>query len=121
MSSKAGTSPLLSTGDGIGDQLTPSSLTAKSSAGVVQEPATFTLYTAQNSPRLGIHSTSMCHGYGSRLARSVATGSDQWMPSVDRRSSTVVAALVQPPGPLLTDHIIQSFGARRTTVGETMV
>jgi len=54
-------------------------------------------------------------------AKSVATGVDQLIPSVDRRNSTVVVLLVQPVVPLFTDHINQSPAPRLTTVGETIV
>src|SRR3989442_9037811 len=121
MSKNSGIAPRESTGATAGTQCAPSVLRAKSRAAVVHDPGTFTLNVAQNSSRLGIHSTSICQGNALLSDRSVVTGSDQVIPSLDRRSSTAVALLVQPLTPLFTDHINQSPAERRTTVGETML
>src|SRR5213592_2084886 len=110
MSANWGTRPLAITGWSSTRQLTPSELVARNTAGVVHVPGVLPLYTAQNSSRLGIHCTSMCQAEYPGSARLTVAGAAQWMPSVERRSSTVVAAAPQPTVPASTDHIHQSSG-----------
>src|ERR1700730_2154788 len=121
MSANSGSAPRWSTGPAAATQCTPSVLWAKCKADVVHDPGTLTLYVAQNSRRLGIHSTSICQAKAFVSAKSVGTALDQLIPSLDRRRSTVVAPPLQPSGPLFTAHINQSPGPRRTTLGEMML
>ena len=62
----------------------------------------------------------MCHGQRSGWCRTTGAGGPHCTPSVDRRTSTVVAAAAQPAAPELTANIHQSSGARRTTLGDTI-
>jgi hypothetical protein len=77
-------------------------LRAKYSAAVVHPPATLAGYTAHNSWRDGIHSTSRCHA--DPVIPDIATvcGAGQDTPSADRRTSIVVVDAVHP-----ADWIIQ--------------
>src|SRR6478672_11198809 len=113
--------PFTSTGDGNVFQCTPSALTASRRRSVTQPPGCFSGYTAQYSPRDGIHCTSMCHANPSRSARDVVSGRVQCTPSTLRRSSTDVLMAPQPCAPELTLHISQSPAPRRTTLGDTIV
>src|SRR3569623_61464 len=108
MSRSSSLAPLRSRGAGYDVQCTPSALVAKRSLSVVQPPATFNGYTAQYSLRDGIHSTSMCQAKPSGSLNELVCGSDHWIPSVDRRSSTFVLEAPQPIDPALTLHISHS-------------
>ncbi len=106
MSLNSAVMPARRTGVGCCVQVMPLLLVESRSAGVAHVSGGFSLYSAQNSRTSGTHVTSMCQG-GRAPGPDTSTvrEADQWSPSVDVRCSTVVDALLQPPGPALTAHM----------------
>src|SRR5918995_2799088 len=108
MSWNSGMRPFEITGRPTTVHATPSGLRAMKMAGVVQPMLVLALKIAQNSFRLGIHCTSRCQGQRAGAGRSSGSGSDQCLPSLERRSSTWVDDAPQPEGPEFTAHMYHS-------------
>src|SRR5512140_2059922 len=97
----SGMAPAVSTGVGSVFHVTPSGLVARKTAFVAQVPGAFTGNTAQNSLRSGIHCASMCQANcPGGTGRFTGVGSDQVMPFIECRSSTVVEVPWHPGAPL---------------------
>ena len=83
--------PFTSTGCAITCHASPSALSARKTAGVVQPAGRLGVVERPEPAGSGIHCTSMCHGQSPGWLSCTRSAGPQWIPSAERRASTVGA------------------------------